>query len=222
MIYAVGIMIFLIILGFTRLRLKYTDIDNDYKFIQDYLNRFIAFTNQYGKSGAAGIIYQDYDWLLRRSTKAQRMIGRFGIYIYKHRFNGFSSDSYELIVNILPQFPDSSVESQLIIVTHQSLTLYLGDIEDRSKELAKELKNPFICFREGVNTIFQVPLWVLKWFGLLSENRVRNASQNWLFKLSVAVSAIIGFISALVTIADGWEKLLPFLLKIASFLTVLG
>jgi len=180
MIYA-GILTFLLVLGFGVICREHYSLEKDYEFVQEYLNRFMEFTNRFGSSGAHGIIFNEYDWLLRRSTKVQRTIGAFGIHMYRDRLTGFTSNSYELIVNILPKFPDASVEPQLIIVAHQSLTRYLGDIEDKTQGLAQDLRNPLIHLKVGINTMFQFPLWLLKWFGLLSEHTVVRSSQSWLF-----------------------------------------
>jgi hypothetical protein len=217
MIYA-GVLMFLLILGFVMIRRDYYILEKNYEFVQEYLNRFTVFTNRFGSSGAHGIVFSEYDWLLRRSTKVQRTIGAFGVHIYVDWLTGFKNNSYELIVNILPKFPDASVESQLIIVAHQSLTRYLGDIEDKTQELAQDLRNPLICLKVGINTMFQFPLWLLKWFGLLSEHTVVRASQSWLFKFFVFATAFAGFISSLITIADGWDKLLPFFMRVAKFI----
>jgi hypothetical protein len=221
MIYA-GILTSLLGLGFGVIRRDFYLLEKDYEFVQEYLNRFTAFTNRYGSSGAHGIVFNEYDWLLRRSTRVQRTIGTFGIHIYHDRLTGFTSHSYELIVNILPKFPDASVEPQLIIVAHQSLTRYLGDIEDKTQGLARDLRNPLIYLKVGISTIFKFPLWLLKWFGLLSEHSVVRASQSWLFRFFVFIGALIGFLSSLVTIADGWDKLLPFIWRIAEFVKFRG
>jgi hypothetical protein len=61
-----------------------------------------------------------------------------------------------------------------------------------------------------------VPAYLLSWLGIISESCVRKLISSVFFKAVSGLIALVGFVSAIVTIVIGWEE---FAKKLASLLT---
>jgi len=84
------------------------------------------------------------------------------------------------------------------------LLTYIGYLEKNSEELTKELKNPFVWFREGVRFIVTFPIYLMHWSGLIRYNTYSSISNNIFVKFISFIVGIIAFISSIVTIVTGY------------------
>lgn len=122
--------------------LEYRDEFMD--FSKDYISQFVAYGND------ADINSAKYTWLTLNCTKAQKIIGKHGIVDYMLPYNRGLIKNYHLIVDTLPKFRNSMAIAFEINSVNDSVLRYVGDVDELLRENLKELKNPFIWFKEGV------------------------------------------------------------------------
>ena len=85
----------------------------------------------------------------------------------------------------------------------EALVRYLDSLNYRLTHSASPW-NPAILFREGIRAWIASSLTLLVWFGVLSAATVSRLTGHLAFKALAALVTVIGFISAIFTIALGW------------------
>jgi len=160
--------------------------------------------------------YESYGWLVHRSNKMQMQLGASGIYAsYRPPYANFQYSNYPIILNMLPDlrnaFDDSilsgsSIVHQYSMALQDTLIRHLGSLHDLDELNDKALRNPVIWLREGVRVITALPLTLLGWLGALSETTVTRLTSGRFFKGVSAFAALVGFVSAVMGVALGWEQ----------------
>ena len=93
----------------------------------------------------------------------------------------------------------------------ETLVRYMGWSADQIGNKRRELRNPVVWLREGVAALLLLPVWFLRSLGLLSPSRSGRLARSALFRLLTGVVALLGLLSALVTIILGWRLALEVL-----------
>ena len=160
--------------------------------------------------------YESYGWLVHRSNKMQVQLGSGGVYAsYRPPHANFQYSNYPIILNMLPDLrnafndsilSNSQVVHQYSMALQDTLVRHLGSLHDLDELNNKALRNPVIWLREGVRVITALPLTLLGWLGALSETTVTRLTSGRFFKGISAFAALVGFVSAVMGVALGWEQ----------------
>lgn len=189
---------------------------------RDFAISFLKKLQEYVES--MGRNMEIYAWLISHSNKMQNQMGHQGIYgHYRPPFQSYLVTNYPIIINMIPElrgafednFLSDRLANQYFNALQDSIIRHIGSAEEIIKELKIESKNPFIWLREGVRIIIAIPITLLAWFGVITDSVADRIKTSILFKIFAGSIATIGFISAIVTIALGWND---FLEKIKSIL----
>jgi hypothetical protein len=183
-------------------------------FASEFMERLRSYLESSGKDTEA------YGWLIHRSNKMQIQLGPEGVLAaYKPPFANFQYQNYPVVLNLLPELR-RALEDNILSGQHYShqygmllqetLIRHGGSLHDRAETLARSLKNPLAWLREGVRAMVALPLSVLAWVGLLSEATVGRITGSKIFRVLSGFAAIIGFVSAVMGIALGWEAFVQF------------
>lgn len=200
------------------------------QFAKEFFLQLMTYINSHGSD------FEAYNWLIRRSTKMQKQMGGFGILAsYARAHSSRQYLNYQVILNMLPALNRSYAEPLSAISgtslnyaknLHECMVRYLGVLEDRQEMLFAELKNPIICFRNGVSLVVGIPVRVVGWLGLISSEVVRSILSARAFKFISGVVALIGLVSSIIGIATGWGQFLvmiqkiPFVAQIISLIKI--
>lgn len=204
--------------GFVKIGLKLKKQNEKLDFADEFLGKLKSYVDSVGRN------LDDYGWMIHRSNKMQNHLGSLGIiHSYKPPYKNIMYSNYPIILNMLPDLRSSiendilrSVAYQYANSLQETLVRHIGRIEDNLEFYKKEIKNPFKWLREGVREIVAVPAYLLSWLGIISESFVRKLISSVFFKAVSGLIALVGFVSAIVTIVIGWEE---FVKKLASLLT---
>jgi hypothetical protein len=189
---------------------------------RDFATSFLMKLQEYVKSD--GRETDTYGWILNHSNKMQNQMGYQGVYAhYRPPFQNYFVSNYPVIINMVPELRraledrllSNRLANQYFNALQEAIIRHIGSADDIIKEITRELKNPFIWLREGVRAIIAIPVSLLVWFGLITDSVADKIKTSILFKIFAGSVATIGFISAIVTIALGWND---FLEKIKSIL----
>jgi hypothetical protein len=181
---------------------------------------FMEHLKSYLRSGGRDL--ESYGWLMHRSNKMQLQLGFSGIYAsYRPPYANFQYSNYPIILNMLPDLrhalddsilSDSAVVNQYSMALQDTLVRHLGSLHDQNDINDKALHNPVVWLREGVRTVVALPLTLLGWLGALGETTVSRLLSGRTFKAVSAFVAVVGFVSAIMGIALGWEQFVQMVL----------
>lgn len=165
---------------------------------------------------------ESYGWLMHRSNKMQSQLGVSGIYAsYRPPYANFQYSNYPIVLNMLPDLrhalddsilSDSPVVHQYSMALQDTLIRHLGSLQDQDDRNNAALRNPVVWLREGVRMVVALPLTMLGWLGAVGESTVSQLLSGRVFKAISALVAVVGFISAIMGIALGWDQFVQMVL----------
>jgi len=163
-----------LILGFRKVFTSHKSITDKIDFAQEYRSHFIELTNKYFENydswtRSGTLDREKYTWLTKNVSRMQSSLGGFGIMDYITPFQTMKFSNYQIIINTIPKFRDDSVKEFDVNAVDDCLLRYVGNLERLSEKTQKNLKNPFIWFREGFREILSIPIFILNWFGIISK-----------------------------------------------------
>ena len=210
----------LVIIGFLKVRSDWNAFEERIDFALDFLEKYRTFCN----SLSNGFDASTYQWLKINSVKMQQQAGVYGIADYKPAGANYIFNNYRMILNGITEIKDHhqrmaaqplgplSFEvrmlSELIEAVDDVLLNYIGALNVKEESIKKLMKNPLIWLREGVRWIITSPISLMYWSGVIRYATYSKISNNFLIKSVAFLVAVIGFVSAIVTIVTGYE---PFL-----------
>lgn len=169
---------------------------------------------------------ESYGWLMHRSNKMQSQLGFSGIYAsYRPPYANFQYSNYPIVLNMLPDLrhalddsilSDSPVVHQYSMALQDTLVRHLGSLHDQDERNNDALRNPVVWLREGVRVVIALPLTMLGWLGAIGESTVSRLLSGRIFKAISAFVAVVGFISAVMGIALGWDQFIQMVLAWSS------
>lgn len=194
-------------------------------FALSYRDYFVMLVNSwwqnYDRFERRGQIHQEaYVWLTKNVDQMQSDLGYHGKMTYVGPFQSYKITNYQILINTLPKFRNGQVEEFDINATDDALLRHIGVVEDLLVVVRKKLRNPIIWFREGFKTVLGLPVYILNWFGIISDYTTRKVITNQIFKLLAGIGALVTFISGLITIIQGKEQALLLMNTIAKFLHI--
>jgi len=218
-LYAAVVIISIVIIGFLKLRSEAHTISKKHAFANEFFSKLKDYIDSDGKNLVA------YTWLTSHSNQMQIQMGSDGIYAaYKPPGAHYQIPNYPIILNMLPELRRSldtqrlsnMLASEYSSLLQEALIRHIGTIEDIIKDHASELRNPIIWFREGMRVITASPITLLSWLGLIGASTLRKITKNSIFKIIAAIFAIVGFLSAVVSLVIGWDQFVTILKRLFS------
>lgn len=196
------------LIGFFKVRRGLINVTEKREFAETFATKLRAYIGSRGKDMEA------FAWMIHRSNRMQHQMGQDGVFsVYRPPFANYGIRNYQIIHNMLPtlrqEFDDDILVSQAAQTANtlqEALLRHLGSIDDVREVCIAELKNPFIWFREGIRALLSVPITLLVWFGVLSERTQTRITANPIFSILSAITAVVGFLSAIVSLILGWDE----------------
>lgn len=204
-----------LIIGFVQVFNRHSRVVKKIEFSGEYRNKFIEFSNKYFQTYDRYSRSGDFDgelyvWLTMNVSKIQNYVGSFGVMSYKPAFQNYMINKYQIIINTIPKFREGQVKSFDVGAVDDCLLRYIGYLKEYSKDTVKNLRNPIVWFREGFREILSVPIFILSWFGIISNRTVNSIKDSLIYKVISGLIALVTLISGVVTIVVGYDQTLEF------------
>lgn len=217
----VGIFLSVLSIGFWTIFKRLADYSQKLHFAFEYRNKFMEFSDlfhsTYEKNWTQGTFDNEkYIWLTKNVSKIQSDLGHIGRMDYIGPFQRVHYRNYEIVINTLPKFRDGNIQAFDVNSTDDCLIRYVGLMEDLIVKIKKKIRNPIIWFKEGFQEIISLPIYILNWFGLLTDSTVSKVTTNLIYKIVIGIGGLIAFLSAVVTIIQGKEDTIKFIQKIIN------
>jgi hypothetical protein len=208
-----GVLIGILLLGLVTTLWRLSRIIERANFLNEFTTKFGRYVHSQGEDESL------YVELTGLATRMQRELGAYGIMaMYRPPFAGFAYRNYPVILNMLPEYRETSGDPilqrnqapQYASAIRDVLIRYSGALSEREADVRKELRNPLIWFREGVKAILATPVVLLETFGILTPERSATLIGSGLLRIGAGVIALIGLAAALVQIITGWDATIAF------------
>ena len=217
------------IIGFIDLIFSYRSLMSKKNFSIEFVNKYREFCTGLFRKNLNEELYQ---WLRLKCSRMQTIMGSYGIAsIYQPPFSNIIYRNHQIIVNGLSEIRKeySMLDDLGSSLTYRNLEemarmiddciiLYIGSLEDVEKDLISEMKNPLIWFREGIRFIVLIPISFLHWSGLINYNTYNKLTNNLLVKTITMLITLIGLISSIIGIIQGYDYLVIIFNKIKELL----
>lgn len=206
-------------IGFVQVYNRNSRVVKKIDFASEYRNKFVDFSNRYFKTYDRWSRSGDFDdklyvWLTMNVSKIQDYVGSFGEMTYKPAFQNYMINDYQIIINTIPKFREGQIESFDVGAVDDCLLRYIGHLEEYRKDTQKNLRNPFIWFREGFREIMSIPIFILSWFGIISNRTVNSIKNSLIYKVISGLIALVTLVSGVVTIIVGYDQTIEFVNRI--------
>lgn len=203
------------IIGFVQVYNRHSRVVKKIDFAGEYRTKFIDFSNKYFEtydrwSRAGDFDGQLYVWLTMNVSKIQGNLGTFGIMDYIAPFQTYRVSNYQIVINTIPKFRDGTAKDFDVNSVDDCLLRYIGYLEEYSQDTQKNLKNPIVWFREGFREVLSIPIFILNWFGIISNRTVNSIKDSFIYKVLSGLIALVTLVSGLVTIVVGYDQTLEF------------
>lgn len=204
----------------------------DHRRIMNKINYSVEFTNKY-REYCDGVFQENineelYQWLRLRCSKMQIMMGSYGIAkAYQPQFSNVIHRNHQIIINGLSEIRTRYSIAQttssnlaygglndIVRMIDDCIILYIGALEDLEQDKISEMRNPFIWFREGIRFVVLLPISFFHWSGLINYNTYSKISDNFFVKMFTMLVTLIGLISSIIGIIQGYDYLIEIFNKI--------
>ncbi len=207
-----------LVIGFVLVYKRHSRVVDKIVFASQYRNKFIEFSNKYFEnyyhwSRASDLDGQLYVWLTMNISKIQGNLGTFGIMDYIAPFQTYRVSNYQVVINTIPKFRDGTVEAIDVNSVDDCLLRYIGYLEEYNQETQKNLRNPIVWFREGFREVLSIPIFILNWFGIISNRTANSIKDSLIYKVISGLIALVTLVSGLVTIIVGYQSTIEFFRK---------
>lgn len=211
-------LILILIIGFVSIFRDYLKFNNNHEFAHEYRNRFVTFANKYFENKNNYRERDEFDgelyvWLTKNVSKIQNEVGQFGVMDYIAPFRAYHIPHYQIIINTIPKFRERDIQSFDVNSVDDCLLRYIGFVEEEKDKTSNKLKNPIIWFKIGIQELVSIPLLILVWFGIFSKRTAAFITNSTIYSFFTGIIALVTLISGIVTIIQGKEKTLEFLMK---------
>lgn len=175
-------------------------------FAHEYHQKFVQFANKfqtgyrsiYGIEGDGAIDKELYIWLTMNANRIQVYLGATGKIHYKPPYASHIIQNYALIVNSLPKFRTQNIDSFDISSCDDALIRYIGNMNFVLERLIKSSRNPLVVFRTGFEQIASIPLEILRAFGVIDEESMRQISSSVIYRFVTGIIGLIGLVASIV------------------------
>tara|TARA_R110001599_G_scaffold352834_1_gene588735 strand:+ start:7173 stop:7838 length:666 start_codon:yes stop_codon:yes gene_type:complete len=209
----------LTIWGLIKQAFELKKLNADAAFAGNFLEKLKSYWESGGRDGEA------YTWLIHRSYKMQANLGAIGILEgYSPPYQNVMYRQYPIVLNVLPELRrvlgDELLSKHLaedyVHLLRDTCIRSLGVIDDRQESLSKDLKNPVIWFRTGIRDLMALPAYLLSWVGLIKPQTTEKILASILFSMVSGLMSLLSILSAIITVAIGWETFSKLVSRIFS------
>ena len=209
------------IIGFIQVNNRHNRVVKKIEFADEYRYKFVEFSNKYFESydrwsRSGNFDGEKYVWLTMNVSRIQNNLGTFGIMDYIAPFQTYKVSNYQIVINTIPKFRDGSIQDFDVNSVDDSLLRYIGYLNEYQKDTLRNLKNPLIWFREGFREILSVPIFILSWFGIISNRTLNSIKNSLIYKVISGLIALVTLISGIVTIVVGYDQTIEFINRILN------
>jgi len=209
------------IIGFIQVYNHHNRVVKKIEFADEYRYKFVKFSNKYFESydrwsRSGNFDGEKYVWLTMNVSRIQNNLGTFGIMDYIAPFQTYKVSNYQIVINTIPKFRDGSIQDFDVNSVDDSLLRYIGYLNEYQKDTLRNLKNPLIWFREGFREILSIPIFILSWFGIISNRTLNSIKNSLIYKVISGLIALVTLISGIVTIVVGYDQTIEFINRILN------
>lgn len=209
------------IIGFIQVYKRHNRVVKKIEFADEYRYKFVEFSNKYFESydrwsRSGNFDGEKYVWLTMNVSRIQNNLGTFGIMDYIAPFQTYQISNYQIVINTIPKFRDGSIQDFDVNSVDDSLLRYIGYLNEYQKDTLRNLKNPVIWFREGFREILSIPIFILSWFGIISNRTLNSIKNSLIYKVISGLIALVTLISGIVTIVIGYDQTIEFINRILN------
>ncbi|PEW67021.1 hypothetical protein CN448_19015 [Bacillus cereus] len=204
----IGVTLVLILVGFIKNVMKLIKLNKNIEFLGQYTKNYVEYCNSYlGKKIRSEEENKVYIKLIREAPKAQLLLMDAGYVDYKLAGTWSYISNYQILINTVqtlrnpPAFGREEYE-----MLYNILVMQVSRIDELGEKTRKEIFNPIILLREGVQFFVTLPISLLFWTGLIKYSTQYKLSNNFFVKLISFLIIIIGLVSSIFTIVLGWEQ----------------
>lgn len=129
---------------------------------------------------------------------------------------GLKVQGYQPLPNVIEEMRETTDDDanpisvkrvqQVIGLCDDSLNRHSGNLDRKISKATTGRFNPIVWFGYGIKAILRLPVKVLVWLNVVNENTETRISGGRLFHLVNMIITLIGFVSAIMTIALGWDQ----------------
>ena len=211
---SIFILVLVGLIGFERIRNRNLAIQSQIKFSSEFLGRFKKFVESFGRA------QDEYVWLTKNAATIQNRLGSFGTFAHYSEPFRANYKNFAIIVNFLPQLNHAFLEGEFdederfkAVSVQDCLLRHIGFLETIFEEERDELRNPFICLREGMQRVLGLPISMLQFSGLISETTFNRLINNLIVKILAAVLAILSVLANVFQVVLGWPDFIKMIGK---------
>ncbi|MCU5002915.1 hypothetical protein OCD70_22910 [Bacillus tropicus] len=209
----IGGVIGLILIGFIKQALQLRRLVKDINFLRQYRQNYVKYCNDFlGKNIHSEEEGKLFFKLISDAPKAQRLLLSSGLIDYKPAGAGYYVRNYPVLTNTIQLLRDPFLTKEEVNMLNNIIIMQDSLYNELFEEIKREVVNPFVLLREGVQFFVTLPISLMYWTGLIEYSTLNKVSNYFIVKLLNFLIIIIGFLSAIVTLVTGWE---PFI-KIAN------
>jgi hypothetical protein len=199
---------FVLLIGLAVSAARLAEVYKKRERLIEFRDKFIVWANSRYSDESS------YTTLILQSTGIQITLGKFGRMVYRPPYEKIMYHDWEVILNAIPmirRYSDGISErmaddhSQLV---DETLIRGIGAYDERTKDLARAIRNPLRWASTGMTYILTLPVLLLAEFGILSKK-----TYDWILA-SLVVRSIaflawsLGLLSAVMSIMMGWGDFL--------------
>lgn len=212
--YGVIIVLALILaIGLWRVVSRYMSARDQEKMATGFRERFHAFADSDGQDTAA---YERLSFLSERMSAA---MGRHALVDVKPAFTTLTAKTFATVLHFIPEFRMHFADVRqggfglgndganwIYHSIDDALIRYLGALDQEVSSAKKKLYNPISWFREGIERILALPIYILGWFGLVESDTPANAERNGLFQAVAGLATLVVAVTIVATLVFGQQK----------------
>ena len=206
--------VFVVLLGFLVKKSKIKQLTNRIVFTANFHHTFIDLVNYFSEHHSFNT--PAYDKYMHDVDTIHLELGRDGMVWMNDKLTGITSSTYQPLENLTEEMRNEAALlsnyltdirlNNLYGICDDILRRHIGNLDRMVSEEKKQLYNPIVCFGEGIRNIIRLPVKILVWLGLVSDNREASFVGSIFFKVFDGFVTIIGFVSSIFTIVLGWDE----------------
>ena len=218
------ILIGLVLIGFISAIFSLNDIRKRHGFTFDYRDNFIKYIDElFNQKRVNQELYYD---LTLKVKEMQCELGVDGLCTAQDNLNGYVARNHQLLINFLPKslnYVNDSWNSlhcqryqQEANACDAMFVRHLGTLEKMEETALKNIFNPFVSFARGVRFVLHLPVHLLEWFGIISNEKTKKIHKNIILRFFEIVVTIVSFVSEVIAIVVGWNDFWQFISNVFS------
>jgi hypothetical protein len=203
----IGIMVF----GWISLLRQRSETIKRRAFASDFLDHFQKYIDSRGENESL------YGWLTYNSVKMQKQLGPLGIAAsWIPPGASYLVNKVPIIVQILPELYRTindrllsgfnRLSVQFAQTIHEVLLRHLCVVDEELELIRKSSKNPIIAFRQGIQLLVFLPLYILNWLGIIASSSIISWKNKMIIRTFLGLVAIISFVSSVVGLVLDWPN----------------